>query len=65
MRVWSYSPEKLGFLIPQGIQLRLADEIVSRGLFNRSGGSLKARYFSDIFRHAALYQHGRLWMDSK
>ena len=65
MRVWSYSPEKLGFLIPQGIQLRLADEIVSRGLFNRIVDGAKIGYFSDIFRHAALYQHGRLWMDSK
>jgi len=63
VRVWSYSPEKLGFLIPHGIELRSADDVLSRRLFDRIVAGSEIRYFSDIFRYAVLYEHGGLWMD--
>ena len=35
-----------------------------RGLFDRIVAGSEIRYFSDIYRYAALYEHGGLWMDS-
>jgi len=40
VRVWSYSPEKLNFLAPYGVELHQAADVVPRGLFERIlGGS--------------------------
>jgi glycosyltransferase involved in cell wall biosynthesis len=64
VRVWTYSPEKLKFLIPYGVEIRAAEEVLSRNLFDRIVAGSEIRYFSDIFRYAALYEHGGLWMDS-
>jgi glycosyltransferase involved in cell wall biosynthesis len=64
VRVWSYSPQKLDFLRPHGIELSVADDVMPRGLFERIVAGSEVRYFSDIFRYAALYEHGGLWMDS-
>jgi hypothetical protein len=64
VRVWSYSPHKLEFLVPHGIEVRAADDVMPRGLFERIVAGSEIRYFSDIFRYAALYEHGGLWMDS-
>ena len=64
VRVWSYSPEKLEFLRPSGIELRPADDVVPKGLFQRIVAGAEIRYFSDIFRYAVLYEHGGLWMDT-
>ena len=62
--VWSYSPRKLDFLLPHGIEVRPAEDIVPRDLFERIVAGSEIRYFSDIFRYALLYEHGGLWMDS-
>jgi glycosyltransferase involved in cell wall biosynthesis len=64
VRVWTYSPEKLKFLVPYGVELRAAEDVLSRNLFDRIVAGSEIRYFSDIFRYAALYEHGGLWMDS-
>jgi glycosyltransferase involved in cell wall biosynthesis len=64
VRVWSYSPQKLEFLLPHGIEVRAADDVMPRGLFERIVAGSEIRYFSDIFRYAVLYEHGGLWMDS-
>jgi hypothetical protein len=64
VRVWSYSPEKLEFLRPYGIELRPAQDVVPKGLFQRIVADSEIRYFSDIFRYAVLYEHGGLWMDT-
>ena len=64
VRVWSYSPEKLEFLLPQGVEVHAADDVVPRGLFQRILAGSEIRYFSDLFRYAVLYEHGGLWMDS-
>jgi hypothetical protein len=64
VRVWSYSPEKLAFLRPYGIELRAAEDVVPRGLFERIVAGSEIRYFSDVFRYAVLYEHGGLWMDT-
>ena len=64
VRVWSYSPQKLEFLRPYGVELRAADEIVPRALFERIVAESEIRFFSDVFRYAVLYEHGGLWMDS-
>jgi hypothetical protein len=57
VRVWSYTPEKLIFLIPHGVELRQAQDVLSRGLFERIVSGSEVRYFSDIFRYAVLYEH--------
>jgi len=64
VRVWSYSPKKLAFLLPHGIDVRGAEDVVPRGLFERIVAGSEIRYFSDIFRYAVLYEHGGLWMDT-
>ncbi len=64
VRVWSYSPQKLEFLLPGGIEVRAADDVMPRGLFEQIVAGSEIRYFSDIFRYAVLYEHGGLWMDS-
>ena len=64
VNVWSYTPEKLGFLRPHGIELRAADEGLPKSLFDQIVAGSEIRYFSDIFRYAALYEHGGLWMET-
>ncbi|TPK53356.1 hypothetical protein FJ546_30335 [Mesorhizobium sp. B2-4-19] len=64
VRVWSYAPEKLEFLVARGIEVRNADDVMPRALFERIVAGSEIRYFSDIFRYALLYEHGGLWMDS-
>ncbi|UGY22001.1 glycosyltransferase [Bradyrhizobium septentrionale] len=64
VRVWSYSPQKLDFLLPQGIEVSAAEDIIPRGLFEQIVAGSEIRYFSDIFRYAVLYERGGLWMDS-
>lgn len=64
VRVWTYSPDKLAFLLPHGVEVRAADNVVPRSLFERILAGSEIRYFSDIFRYAALYEHGGLWMDT-
>jgi tetratricopeptide (TPR) repeat protein len=64
VRMWSYSPRKLDFLQAHGVDVRAADDVVPRRLFERIMAGSEIRYFSDIFRYAVLYEHGGLWMDS-
>ena len=64
VRMWSYSPEKLAFLRPYGVELSQAADVVPRGLFEQILAGSEIRYFSDVFRYAVLYEHGGLWLDS-
>jgi hypothetical protein len=64
VRVWSYSPQKLEFLLAHGVELCSAEDLVPRGLYDQIVAGSEIRYFSDIFRYAALYDHGGLWMDT-
>lgn len=64
VKVWSYSPQKLEFLRPHGVELSSADDIVPRSLFEKIMVGSGIRYFSDVFRYAVLYEYGGLWMDS-
>ncbi|WP_198019252.1 glycosyltransferase [Mesorhizobium sp. LNHC229A00] len=63
VRVWSYAPEKLEFIVAHGVEVRNADDVMPRALFERIVAGSEIRYFSDIFRYALLYEHGGLWMD--
>ena len=64
VRVWSYSPQKLEFLAPLGAELRSAEDVIPRTLYEQILAGSEIRYFSDIFRYAVLHEHGGLWMDS-
>ncbi|TPN80421.1 hypothetical protein FJ988_21855 [Mesorhizobium sp. CU3] len=64
VRVWSYSPNRLEFLLWHGIEVSAADDVMPRATFERIVAGSEIRYFSDIFRYAVLYEHGGLWMDS-
>jgi hypothetical protein len=64
VRVWSYSHQKLEFLAPHGVELRAADDVIPRALYEQILAGSEIRYFSDIFRYAALHEHGGLWMDT-
>jgi hypothetical protein len=64
VRVWSYSPQKLEFLLAHGVELRSAEDVIPRTLYEEIVAGSEIRYFSDIFRYAVLHEHGGLWMDS-
>jgi hypothetical protein len=64
VRVWTYTPQRLEFLLPHGIEVRPAGDVIPRGMFKRIVAGSGIRYFSDIFRYAVLYEHGGLWMDT-
>ncbi|MDG4875015.1 glycosyltransferase [Mesorhizobium sp. WSM4935] len=64
VRVWSYSPKRLDFLLPHGVEVSAADDVMPRATFERIVAGSEIRYFSDVFRYAVLYEHGGLWMDS-
>ncbi|PBC08107.1 glycosyltransferase [Mesorhizobium sp. WSM3859] len=64
VRVWSYTPDKLEFLLKLGVEVRGAEDVVPRALFERIVAGSEIRYFSDVFRYAVLYEHGGLWMDT-
>lgn len=64
VKVWTYSPERLSFLRPYGVELAPAEEVISKGLYSEILARAEIRYFSDIFRYAVLYEHGGLWMDT-
>jgi hypothetical protein len=69
VNVWSYSPQKLDFLRPHGIEVCAAADIVPQELFERVAAGTDLRYaiqayFSDIVRYAALYKLGGLWLDT-
>ena len=64
VRIWSYSPEKLAFLRPYGVELGQAADVVPRGIFDKVLDRAEIRWFSDVFRYAVLYEHGGLWLDS-
>ncbi|HTX49999.1 MAG TPA: glycosyltransferase, partial [Caulobacteraceae bacterium] len=64
VKVWSYSPQKLEFLRPLGVELPNAADVVPRALFDEIVRATEIRYFSDVFRYAVLYEHGGLWLDS-
>ncbi|CDX40907.1 hypothetical protein MPLDJ20_310003 [Mesorhizobium plurifarium] len=64
VRVWSYTPKKLEFLVEVGVEVRSAEDVVPRALFERIVAGSEIRYFSDVFRYAVLYEHGGLWMDT-
>ena len=49
---------------PHGVELRDAADVVPKSLFDRIVARSEIRYFTDIFRYAALYEHGGLWMDT-
>lgn len=64
VQVWSYSPQQLDFLLPHGIEVRSAEDVIPREMFERIVAGTEIRYFSDIFRYAVLYEQGGLWMDT-
>ncbi|UCI09543.1 glycosyltransferase [Mesorhizobium sp. B1-1-8] len=64
VRIWSYAPKKLEFLLQHGIDVRNAEDVMPRPLFERIVAGSEIRYFSDVFRYAVLYEHGGLWMDT-
>jgi hypothetical protein len=64
VRVWSYSPHRFSFAQSLGVDVRNAEDVVPRELFERITAGSEIRYFSDIFRYAVLYEHGGLWMDT-
>ena len=64
VQIWTYTPEKLRFLTPMGVELCEATDVVPRSLFEQILARAEIRYFSDVFRYAVLYEHGGLWLDS-
>jgi hypothetical protein len=58
VRVWSYSASKLEFLVPHGVVLRSADDVIPRTPYEQILAGSEIRYFSDMFRYAVLYEHG-------
>lgn len=64
VRVWTYTAERLAFLVAEGVEIAPASQIVPEELFQRVLHRSEVRYFSDLFRYALLYEQGGLWMDA-
>lgn len=49
--------------VPHGVIVKDASEVLPKELYELSLARSEVRYFSDIFRYAALYQYGGWWVD--
>lgn len=50
--------------VPTGVVLVDAESVVPRTIYNHAVATSEIRYFSDIFRYAALYEYGGWWLDT-
>jgi hypothetical protein len=58
------APEAVAQHVPPGVAVRAAADVVPRSLYDESLARSEIRYFSDIFRYAALYRFGGWWADT-
>jgi len=56
--------EELAAQMPSGVCVRSAEDIVARSIYDECLARSEVRYFSDIFRYAALYRFGGWWIDT-
>ena len=64
VRIWTYTPDRLAFLISEQVEIAAAHRVVPHEIFRRTLARKEVRYFSDLFRYALLYEHGGVWMDT-
>ncbi|MEW5880057.1 MAG: glycosyltransferase [Pseudomonadota bacterium] len=58
------APEALARHVPSGVAVRDASDVVPRAVYEACLARSEVRYFSDIFRYAALYRFGGWWVDT-
>jgi len=58
------APSTLAAHVPSGVAVRPAEDIVARSIYQECLSRSEVRYFSDIFRYAALYRFGGWWLDT-
>jgi len=58
------APEELAQHVPSGVAVRAAADVVPRAIYDECQARSEVRYFSDIFRYAALYRFGGWWVDT-
>lgn len=65
VNLYTYDPpQELARQVPPGVAVRPADDVVSRAIYEECLARSEVRYFSDIFRYAALYEFGGWWVDT-
>lgn len=58
------APQTLQQHVPPGVTVRCAADVLPRAIYDECLARAEVRYFSDIFRYAALYQFGGWWVDA-
>lgn len=58
------APQELAQYVPPGVAICAAADVVPRTLYEECLARSEVRYFSDIFRYAALYRFGGWWVDT-
>lgn len=65
VNLFTYDPQDaLARHVPGGVTVRPADEVLPRAIYDECLARSEVRYFSDIFRYAALYRFGGWWIDT-
>lgn len=64
VHLFSYGDPALLGRVPDGVRVEDAGTVVPRHVYDLCVRSAEVRYFSDIFRYAALHAFGGWWLDT-
>lgn len=65
VNLFTYDPqEAVAQHVPGSVAVRPAEEVLPKAIYDECLARSEVRYFSDIFRYAALYRFGGWWIET-